>query len=265
VPPAHDTPTKAEVMKDMDRLIEDIGEAIGGYTGRGYTGRPITNGEKTHLDGVKKSIGDELDAHPDELSNPDQLVAKELKDIHDVLNPEHQKKFDDMMAGQPRRMQGMVTSVHLHQIGQALILYGNDFPGASPADLGELVTTEDLTPKTVLAGGSTTTPPDDYVKADKTQAQLKLDAKTEADWVNGHADFIYLGAGRKSNIDANFIVAYVKPEASKELYVLHGDGSVVQISPDTVDKTLAQLKAGTNPPPSAKAVDIGPPPGAPRP
>jgi len=103
------------------------------------------------------------------------------------------------------------------QIGQAILLYANDNQGKYPPDLGTLLKTEDITAEVfVCPSGNNEVPPDL-----KTPDQL-------AQWVNEHSDYIYIGKGQTSSINAQRIVVYEKPDAhgNDGMNILYGDGHV---------------------------------------
>jgi len=120
---------------------------------------------------------------------------------------------------------------NLREVGQALMLYTNDNKGKFPATPGELLLTQDLTAEVFTTPGSGTTVP-----AGKNKDEL-------AQWVNESSDFVYLGAGRKSPVDAAVILMHDKMRPGIfGINVLFGDGRVEFIGVDRVRQMLEQQK-----------------------
>jgi hypothetical protein len=121
------------------------------------------------------------------------------------------------------------SASNLRQIGQALLIYSNANRGSYPPDLGTLVRTQDISVNDFLCpsmpGGSS--PPSNL-------DQMTTDQK--ADWVNQHADVVYLGAGLKQGAPPEIIVLYEKqdernspPDGSfndYEVQMLFADGHI---------------------------------------
>jgi len=103
------------------------------------------------------------------------------------------------------------------QIGQAMIMYANENKQKYPPDLGTLVKAEEFIP------ASTFISPDS-----NTQVPPGLTRDQQADWVNVHSDYIYLGSGLGTNGPADQILLYEKPGAhgGQGMGLLYNDGHV---------------------------------------
>ena len=101
------------------------------------------------------------------------------------------------------------------QIGQAMLLYGNDHKGNYPPFMGDLLE-EEITPEVFLRPGSNTDVPKNLSPDD-----LKK-------WVNEHSDFVYVAAGSTTSAKAEEVMVYEKPELDNKegLNVLFGDGHI---------------------------------------
>src|ERR1019366_4328993 len=102
------------------------------------------------------------------------------------------------------------------QIGQAMIMYANENKQKYPPDLGTLVKTEDITASVFINPDS------------NTQLPPGLTRDQQADWVNVHSDYIYLGSGFGPNVPADQIMLYEKPGAhgGQGMGLLYNDGHV---------------------------------------
>jgi hypothetical protein len=103
------------------------------------------------------------------------------------------------------------------QIGQAMLMYANENKQKYPPDLGILVKTEDMVPGVFVCPSSSTGEP---------PAGLTLDQ--QADWVNVHTDYVYLGNGFGTSAPAEQIMLYEKPgsHGGDGMEILFGDGHV---------------------------------------
>lgn len=128
---------------------------------------------------------------------------------------------------------------NMRQIGQAILLYTNDFGGRYPDSLGDLLLTEDITSEAFVCPSTTDTP----ARGPTTQAVVAGMSKP------GHLSYIYVGKG--------FDVKTVRPDAvilyepisndGGGMNVLFGDGHIEFISAGNAATILRRLKAGVSP------------------
>ncbi len=123
---------------------------------------------------------------------------------------------------------------NVRQIGQAILDYSNNNMSRYPPDLGTLIKTQNIAVGDFLCpsmpGGSS---------APSNFAQMTRDQ--QAQWVNEHTDFIYLGAGMRQGEPPDTIVLYEKqveqnsaPDLAlgpDEVQVLFGDFHVEAVAP----------------------------------
>jgi len=121
------------------------------------------------------------------------------------------------------------SASHLRQIGEAIVNYTNENRNEYPPDLGTLVKAQNVPLEDFLCpsmpGGSS---------LPSNVDQMTIEQK--ADWVNQHADVVYLGAGLRADAPADTIVLYEKrdernspPDGSYDEYevqMLFADGHV---------------------------------------
>jgi hypothetical protein len=206
-----------------------MGEAVGG----------LSKDQQAKLAVVEKDIAAKVKADPAVAQSP-SFRGDVIRQFREVLTAEQQTRLDKMMARSDALRANLQTIARLKQIGLAAMIYANDHGGKLPPDLGALAG-QSLSPDTFLAGGSKTEVPKDLAKQD---------AKKQADWVNEHTDFVYLGAGKESNkLPATFVLAYLKA-GGEEAPLLFADGSVHAYSAKVTAKVTAELKSGANPPKS---------------
>jgi hypothetical protein len=231
-PPPRPKPTPDQIVAEMHEGFEEISKELGG----------LTDDEKTKLAAMEKKVGDELKADPKKAESRD-FEESTFTDFRGVLNADHQKKFDDMMAKMKQRAGQASNASHLHQIGLMALLYENDHQQKIPPDLGAL-SEEMATPEVFLTSDSKTKAPADW----KT-----MDDKAKAEWINKNTDFVYLANGKTGPLDANFVMSYIKPElATGGNAFLMGDGRVLTKSAEESKPVIEELKAGKNPAPSLK-------------
>jgi len=123
------------------------------------------------------------------------------------------------------------------QIGQAILLYANENKGKYPPDLGTLVKTEDITAAVfVCPSGEQGVP-------------SAMAADEAATWVNQNADYVYLGAGQKSDLPADRVVLYEKPGAhgGDGMNLLFGDGHVEFYRTAAAMQVISAQQAKDNP------------------
>jgi prepilin-type processing-associated H-X9-DG protein len=124
------------------------------------------------------------------------------------------------------------SASNVRQVGQAILEYSNANWGHYPPDLGTLVKTQGISITEFLCpsmpGGSSS--PSNF-------DQMTIDEK--ANWINQHADVVYLGAGLRQGAPPQTIVLYERhdernspPDGSYEDYevqMLFADGHVEPI------------------------------------
>jgi prepilin-type processing-associated H-X9-DG protein len=108
------------------------------------------------------------------------------------------------------------------QIGQAILLYSNDHRGAYPPDLGTLY--KETEPSGLAIEVFTCPSSDNSVPPNIRTAPLAQ----QAQWVNQHSSYIYIGKGLKNTAGADEVVLYEKPEDHDQdgMNLLYGDGHV---------------------------------------
>jgi len=109
---------------------------------------------------------------------------------------------------------------NLRQIGQACLLFANENRGRYPADIAEMVRTQDI-------GAVVFTCPSagDDLPAEVRAAPLDAQAK----WAMEHGHYVYLGAGKMGNaLTPDTVVAYERDENhdGDGMNMLFGDGHV---------------------------------------
>lgn len=130
----------------------------------------------------------------------------------------------------------LVCQSRLRQIGQAILLYTNDYQGQYPDSFGTLLLNEDIT--------------SDVFVCPETNDVAATGATTQAAAANlttgGHLSYIYLGKGMNSaTVPANAIVAYepLSNHANTGMNVLFGDGHVDFIKPSLAGTILFEVAA----------------------
>jgi prepilin-type processing-associated H-X9-DG protein len=119
------------------------------------------------------------------------------------------------LAEARRNADRIKSASNLRQIGQAMLLYANENKGAFPGSFGEMLLTQDIAADAFLNPQSKTKPP-----AGKNAEEMAV-------WVNQNSDYVYLGAGRRSNVGADVLLAHEKilPD-TQYVNILYGDGHV---------------------------------------
>jgi len=139
---------------------------------------------------------------------------------------------------------------NLRQIGEALLNYSNANWGPYPPDLGTLVKTQSISVDDFLCpsmpGGSS---------LPSILDQMTVDQK--ADWVNQHADVVYLGAGLRQGAPPETIMLYEKhdernspPDGSfndYEVQMLFADGHVEAIPSAEAHRRIEGQRAKESP------------------
>ena len=124
---------------------------------------------------------------------------------------------------------------HLHQIGNALLLYAFDHNGSFPPDLGTLLVDQHLDLSLFVCPAAPSALPAHW----KTLAP-----KEQADWVNAHTDYIYLGAKHGITMKPTEPLVYDKDDDhGNTLAVLFADNRVQLLSLDDAHQQLGP-KAG---------------------
>jgi prepilin-type processing-associated H-X9-DG protein len=124
---------------------------------------------------------------------------------------------------------------NMRQIGQGILLYSNENKGKYPPDLGTLVKTEELTAAVFACPSGQT-----------TELPAFANKNEEANWVNVHSDYVYLGKGMNITAGPETIVLYEKPGAhgGQGMNMLFGDGHVeFQMMPNA-RKMIQDQEAG---------------------
>lgn len=227
----------------LKAMVESMHQAFASFIN---TVNGLSVEEQDKVDDLEVSVARDLKAHPEKMDHPAALRKEVLAKFRDALSPNHQKKYDELMADIYRKRDAQTTSEHLKQIGVAAMLYSRDHGDAMPPDLATLVS-KSLGSEIFLAGGATTQPSSD---------PKEQDVQHQAKWVTQNAEFIYMAAGKNfSQLPDSFVVAYVKPAAAKDGNTfLLDDGSVVKLTPEQAVGVVAELQSGKNPPPSLKKI-----------
>jgi prepilin-type processing-associated H-X9-DG protein len=123
------------------------------------------------------------------------------------------------------------SASNLRMIGQAMLLYANENKGKYPAEMGELLLTQDITI-------------DVFVNPEtRTRAPRNQDKEALAAWVSKDSDYEYLGAGKTNQTPPNVIVAHEKfrPNAVG-VNLLFGDGHVEFLYKQAAEQAIAKQK-----------------------
>ncbi|HEY8667007.1 MAG TPA: H-X9-DG-CTERM domain-containing protein [Tepidisphaeraceae bacterium] len=134
---------------------------------------------------------------------------------------------------------------NLRQIGNAMLLYAHDHGGKFP-DTFEGLLGEGLSAEVFICWES-----------GDTQATGPTTQAIVAQWaIPGHLSYIYCGKGLTDESPAGTIVAYepLANHGGANSNVLFADGHVAFIPAATMNRILAELAAGRNPPPSARGL-----------
>ena len=108
------------------------------------------------------------------------------------------------------------SASNLRQIGMGAIMYANNHNGRFPPDLGTIAADQDL------AGDVFRNP-----RVDAHGPPPPADPKQLAQWVNQHADYVWVGAGKTAAAAADVPLAYENPEQNTGgLNILYADGHV---------------------------------------
>ncbi|CAN5616147.1 hypothetical protein BH09PLA1_BH09PLA1_26500 [soil metagenome] len=132
---------------------------------------------------------------------------------------------------------------NLRQIGQAMLLYGNDNRGQYPPTADLLLLTQGITPEVFNCPAGDETP----TSSDLVQQALKAPAPL---LTKGHTSYIYVGKGLTTNASAEAILVYEQmsdhsPDGGNFLW---GDGHVTFELKPMAEAMIAEIDAGHNPP-----------------
>jgi len=128
---------------------------------------------------------------------------------------------------------------NMRQIGQALLLYGNENRGAYPADFKPLLLTQDITSEVFVCPSTNSTPAAPGGTAQQQAAAL----------LPQHCTYIYL-PGHNINASADTVIVYepITNHDGDGSNFLWGDGHVSFESKQTAAAMIKNLEAGQNPP-----------------
>ncbi len=235
---ASDAQHVQQMMEGMHGQLAELTESLGGFSDE----------QKQKLTALESSMADKLKANP--KMEPRDVRDQAMAGFREILTPDQQKKFDNMLAESARMMASIVTGSHLKLIGVALMSFANDHQGKLPGNLGALAD-QKLDPKTYLTGDSKTTVPADFDK---------LEADQKAEWIDAKTGFTFIAGGKDLSKLGPAVIAYVKPRAAAgPNNFLLADGSVLAEDAVTSEKIITELKDGKNPPPSLDMRLPGPP------
>ena len=127
---------------------------------------------------------------------------------------------------------------HLRQIGQAILMYSNEYHGQFPDRLPTLLLTEDVYPNAFVATLAADTP----ATGPTTQAAVAtMD-------LGHHLSWVYLGRGWNiSTVKPEMVVAFGPYNSTTGMNVLFGDGHVQWYDAQTMSKLIAGLPQSTGP------------------
>jgi hypothetical protein len=130
--------------------------------------------------------------------------------------------------GKARELSNRATdAANLRGIGQSCVVHASDNDDNFPDDLAILIAEGAIAPKQLTSKRAGTEP------LVMTQEMTQLGMKDPAEFakkygaqVAEHCDFVYLGKGRKNDIDATLVLAYEKPGpwSRDGINIVYGDG-----------------------------------------
>jgi prepilin-type processing-associated H-X9-DG protein len=129
---------------------------------------------------------------------------------------------------------------NLRQIGQAILLYTNDYQGQYPNTFGDLLMTEDITSMVFVCPSSS-----DVAAVGATTQAVVANLDTP-----GHCSYIFLGKGLTAKTVEPDMVIALEPltnHGGDGTNVLFGDGHVEFFDKTQAAKIQAQIAAGTWP------------------
>ena len=140
---------------------------------------------------------------------------------------------------EPRSAPRVKSASNLRQIGQAILLYSQDFAGQYPDTFQSLLMNEDITSGVFVSPSRSETPAEG---ATTRQIADQLDA-------GGHVSYVYLGRGLTARtVTPNMVVAYEMPTSENGGgNVLFGDGHVEYFDGDYISNLVAKAATGEFP------------------
>jgi prepilin-type processing-associated H-X9-DG protein len=137
----------------------------------------------------------------------------------------------------------VVDQSHLRMIGGGIYLYSDDHRGAFPPDLA------------TMAAYLNWISLDTFIspRANSAAPRAVASSLERVAWVDSHHDYVYRGAGNRSNDSPDYVLAYDNPERMfGDINVLFGDGHIAEL-----DRSDAAQLIGF---PDAPPTDPPPPP-----
>ena len=129
-------------------------------------------------------------------------------------------------------------ATNMRQIGMGVLLYANENRGKYPATLGDLAAAlaGEIAPEVFLCPTSDTDPPPPEVRQDKQKL---------AEWVNGNADYVYVGQHYDQRAAAETVIAYEKLDNHERqgMNLLFNDGHVEWMFLADAQKLIADQEA----------------------
>ena len=130
------------------------------------------------------------------------------------------------------------SATNLRQIGEAILLYSNDFQGQFPDSFRTILLNEDVTSDTFVSPSRDETP-----AGGATTREVANDLDS-----GGHVSYIYLGKGLTTKTALpNTIVAYEMPVPTDGGNVLFGDGHVEFFDGPVLSKIVGRASTGVFP------------------
>ncbi len=140
---------------------------------------------------------------------------------------------------EPNTTPRVKSASNLRQIGQAILLYTNDYNGQYPDSFGTILLNEDITSAVFVSPLRSETP------ADGPTTQAVADQLSDA----SHLSYVYLGRGfTPKTATANDVVAYELPgEPNGGANILFGDGHVEYDDGNVMTKIVGRAMSGVWP------------------
>jgi RNA polymerase sigma factor (sigma-70 family) len=149
------------------------------------------------------------------IPSPPRIVAAATKPVYS--DAERQR----------RTQKAILCQRNMHLIGQAILAYANKHNGHFPGDAGSLIINEEISPQLFICPSSGMRMPAEILDAD---------SEVQAEWVDQHSDYLYVGQGKNINGSPDAIVLYEKDSAheGRGMNILFADGHVDFNSPLSV-------------------------------